>query len=370
MSTFSDPVDFPIPAETGELYSQNDRTWMWDGQSWNSLVFLPIPPDPTYAISTDTVSVNEGATVNFTVTTTDVGSVTLYWTVSGTTDSADFTSSISGSVSIVNDTGSISVAILEDLLTEGAESFYIDLRTDSVSGTVVATSNTVTIADTSITPVGPPPLPDFANGNFETGDFSNWTLYDEQVSPGGVVPGVRGTILECPIPADPTPYPTNGSQTSPGQSSSFSSGGFVSAIVTPGYAASYSAKLTINGGTVETGGQTVYGPALVSNNPVIAAEGDRLSFWWTAEGGGDAYNVFAYAIDPNNACKTLILLDDTGNSGSATTPWTQVTRVIGPGEAGNYHFVFICGTFDFSFGTAVGATLSVDEIQLQKAGTY
>jgi len=108
---------------------------------------------PTYAISTPS-SVNEGSTANFNVTTTNVANGTiLYWRVlfNGETDSNDFTSNI-GTVTINNNSGLIGVGIRNDNTTEGLESFKVELRTDSIRGDIKATSNDVTINDTSIYP--------------------------------------------------------------------------------------------------------------------------------------------------------------------------------------------------------------------------
>ncbi len=120
----------------------------------------PTAPAPTYAIAPNSTSVNEGTTVTFTITTTNFGSGTLYWTlegVSGTINNSDFSSPANavtsgGSVSISGNTGSFAVVLSNDATTEGAESFLARLRTGSTSGTAVATSATVAVADTSITP--------------------------------------------------------------------------------------------------------------------------------------------------------------------------------------------------------------------------
>jgi hypothetical protein len=105
---------------------------------------------PTYAVVADIVSVNEGGTVNFNVTTTNFGSGTLYWTVLGTAGADDFTDqSASGNVSITNNTGTFTRQLLTDLKTEGTETFTVQLRTGSVSGPVVATSQEITVVDTS-----------------------------------------------------------------------------------------------------------------------------------------------------------------------------------------------------------------------------
>ena len=57
------------------------------------------------------------------------------------------------SVVINNNTGSFTKIISADVTTEGSETIIMNLRTVSNAGTVVATANTVTVNDTSITPV-------------------------------------------------------------------------------------------------------------------------------------------------------------------------------------------------------------------------
>lgn len=109
------------------------------------------PSGPSYAISPNTTSANEGTTVTFTVTTSNVSNgTTLYWTTTGTVDANDFTdTTLSGSVTVNNNTASISRVLDNDSTTEGAENFALQLRTGSTSGTIVATSGSVTVNDTS-----------------------------------------------------------------------------------------------------------------------------------------------------------------------------------------------------------------------------
>jgi hypothetical protein len=114
---------------------------------------------PTYTIVPNVTTVNEGDSVTFNVTTTGVANgTTLYWTtqtVSGTINTSDFTDfTTSGSFTINNNTGSIVRGIRADALTEGTESFRLRVHTDSTTGTLRATSATVTINDTSLTPPG------------------------------------------------------------------------------------------------------------------------------------------------------------------------------------------------------------------------
>ena len=121
----------------------------------------PPPPGVTYNITPSTTSVNEGSSVTMTVTTTGFGSGTLFYTIegtSGTVNSSDFTTALSGSVTITSNSGSFLVTTIADATTEGSEQFIVRLRTGSISGTIVATSSTVTINDTSQSPP-PPPAP-------------------------------------------------------------------------------------------------------------------------------------------------------------------------------------------------------------------
>jgi len=109
-------------------------------------------PVPTYTLAPAANNVDEGSTLTFNVTTTDIAdATTLYWTV---TNESDFTTS-SGSFVVTSDAGSFSVTPTADTTTEGAETFTASIRTGSVSGTIVATSSSVTINDTSTTPGDP-----------------------------------------------------------------------------------------------------------------------------------------------------------------------------------------------------------------------
>ena len=103
---------------------------------------------PTYSFSSAS-SVDEGASLACTVTTTNVAdSTTLYWTINHTTTSAaDFTST-SGSFTVTSNTGTFNIAAASDTLTsEGAETFTVEIRTGSTSGTIVETSSSITVND-------------------------------------------------------------------------------------------------------------------------------------------------------------------------------------------------------------------------------
>ena len=115
---------------------------------------------PVYSVGPAAYSVNEGSALTFNVNTLGVqDGTTLYWTIHNiTTSDADF-SAVSGSVSVTNQAGSFTVTPLADQLTEGPETFGVDLRTGSISGPIVWTSNSATINDTSLT------RPHWSNGD-------------------------------------------------------------------------------------------------------------------------------------------------------------------------------------------------------------
>lgn len=145
-------------------YTMNfDADGKWQGKSLGSIqtigdkkiklvgiggTLVQTQVSPTYAISEDKTSANEGETVTFTVTTTNVANNTnISWTTLGTTDSNDFTNSIYGQVNIQNNTGTITRTLSNDLsVGEGAENFQIRLYSGS---TTLALSSSIAVADTS-----------------------------------------------------------------------------------------------------------------------------------------------------------------------------------------------------------------------------
>jgi hypothetical protein len=100
---------------------------------------------PTYTLSSDG-SIDEGGGLTFTASGTNVPDGTYYWTIQ--TGSGDFTTT-SGSLGVDNNYGSFIVVPNADTTTEGSETFTVALRSGSVSGPILVTSDPVTINDTS-----------------------------------------------------------------------------------------------------------------------------------------------------------------------------------------------------------------------------
>lgn len=108
-------------------------------------------PTPTFAVAAagGATSVNEGSSLTFNVTGTNIVDGTYFFAVN--TNAIDFSPS-SGSFTITSNTGSFSLTPTADVTTEGAETFTVSVRTVSTSGTIVATSASITINDTSVAP--------------------------------------------------------------------------------------------------------------------------------------------------------------------------------------------------------------------------
>ena len=111
------------------------------------------PPPSTYAITANTLSINEsGLPVVFTLVTTYVPDGTqLYWENIESTTSVDFVENVNnGYLTVTSNTATLTLTIRADDLTEGTETIGIRIS-DAPGGTVLATSHSVTVNDTSVT---------------------------------------------------------------------------------------------------------------------------------------------------------------------------------------------------------------------------
>ena len=112
----------------------------------------------TYSVGVSTTTVNEGQSVIFTVNTENVSAgSTLYYSTSGTTSAGDFSdNSLTGSFTIVGTGATTGIAtitrtIANDVVSDVNETFNFVVRTGSTSGTVVATSSTITVVNVAPT---------------------------------------------------------------------------------------------------------------------------------------------------------------------------------------------------------------------------
>lgn len=109
--------------------------------------------NPSFSVTPSSGSFNEGSSVTWNVSTTNINNgTTLYYSYAGTpANSNDISSSLTGSFTINSNSGSFTTTARNDFTTEGSETLTAYVRIGSTGGTVAA-QNTVTINDTSVTP--------------------------------------------------------------------------------------------------------------------------------------------------------------------------------------------------------------------------
>ena len=103
----------------------------------------------TVSIAPSVTAVNEGQQVTFTITSTGYSPTsTFYYDIVGTTTAEDFTdNTLTGTFSTTNNTYSLIKVVKSDNISDDGETFVVNIRTGSNSGTIVATSPTITIND-------------------------------------------------------------------------------------------------------------------------------------------------------------------------------------------------------------------------------
>lgn len=131
---------------------RNSKSGVFDlnAQYTASLISPGTWADPVFSVTATLSNVDEGSSAIFSVTGLNIVNGTYYWTVA--TNSGDFTVA-SGSFTVTNNSGQFSASPTLDNTTEGPETFTVSIRTGSGGGPIVATSNSVTINDTSLDPV-------------------------------------------------------------------------------------------------------------------------------------------------------------------------------------------------------------------------
>ena len=204
--------------------------------------------------------------------------------------------------------------------------------------------------------------PSFTNGNFESAtDLEGWTVEAERVFLNG-----SDLINGKTTPVDNTYHINNSSRglndTDPLANAGTMSGGITTTQVNNG---SKAVRLTSANLTSTSGYATVRGPYLYSNSYVTLGTSSSVSFAWRAEGGGDAYDVYAYLVDIDDPSKKITLLNEHTNNTSGTSPWT--TKTVNINEEGTYQFVFVAGSYDASGGKALGAQLFIDDVAVTNA---
>jgi len=196
----------------------------------------------------------------------------------------------------------------------------------------------------------------FQNGGFESGSpgdttIDQWTIVNQQVKFG--IDQIAG--LNTPVDQTIPTNATNGDQNTPQNPGTYQV--VLDSNTNDGSATS--ARLTSSSITTQTGFDVVRGPYIYSDSTVALQVGDQVSFEWQAQGGGDAYDVYGYLVDVNTN-GIITILDETGADDTAFTPWA--TEAVTVSQAGNYRFVFVAGTYDFTGFRAAGGQLFIDNV--------
>jgi VCBS repeat-containing protein len=212
----------------------------------------------------------------------------------------------------------------------------------------------------------------FNDSSFEsddptTGWQSEWTVVEDRVILG------TDNIAGWPSPVDSTMPPGNDGTISPGDDGPMVDPlAFSVDVVTGGNNASngnrglrlHSQDDTADPGQLNSEPFGIIRGPYVYSDAFAANAGDILRFDWKAEGGDDAFDAFGYLLNADTG-ETVICLNQSGASTTATTPWTTA-GVIVP-SAGNWQFVFVSGSFDYTGGQKTGGSLYIDNFSVQRA---
>ena len=134
--------------ETYTVYFRRDST---SGPILASSTFQITDTSTFVSVTPNVTNVNEGSTVQFTITTTDYAGTLAYDIIpTGGATADDFNTSMSAAFNIVNNSATINVTLKDDLVTDGTESFYLRIYNQTISGfPTLGNSTSVTINDTS-----------------------------------------------------------------------------------------------------------------------------------------------------------------------------------------------------------------------------
>lgn len=202
------------------------------------------------------------------------------------------------------------------------------------------------------------------NAGFETGDLTGWTVYQQEFtgsSDGDAIPYRYNCSPTC----------TTGTGTI--RISAISSMSYTASIDSGTvYSGSYSLRLFLNGTITQYGGSgqqpdgygSSHGP-YVESMQFSAENGDSVYLEWSAQNGGDWYEVFAYIVGSGG--------DGTFSDGNETTtllfsqrgdfqPWITNSTNITADDT--YFFRIAGGTYDASGGLGVGGSIYVDNFRI------
>jgi hypothetical protein len=291
----------------------------------SSYVYVEDTSTNQYTITASSNPVSEGSPTTFTFTTSGPDE-TFYWSNIGTSNAADFVENInSGSFVTINGTGSLTLNVREDNLTEGSETIRINIR-NTLEQNVVQ-SSIISIADTSLSQY-------FINSS------------TANVNEGSIV-----TFTVTTTDPDGTFYWTNGGTTDAFDfEGNVNSGSFV---VTSGTG---SVVLTLKEDLLTEGEETIIfqlrsgsiGGSIVTSSPVVTVNDTSTT----------SYNIAASSLYVNEGSPITFTFTTTGPDGTFNWSLDPVTFINSGGVLGTHPFPiasdFIENTMFGSFITTNG----------------
>ena len=121
-------------------------------------------------------------------------------------------------------------------------------------------------------------------------------------------------------------------------------------------------KLTTGSLTSAWGADIVHGSYIISQDAAYISAGESVSFDWKASGDNDAFDVYSYLLNVDTG-DTIELLNETQQY-KATTNFVNKSTTVN--TTGNYKFVFINGTYDATGGLALGASMFIDNVKIDR----
>jgi hypothetical protein len=120
--------------------------------------------------------------------------------------------------------------------------------------------------------------------------------------------------------------------------------------------------VTVGGTDYRVLGYVAHGPAVYSD-VFNTTRPMNLNLEWRAIEQTDFYSVLGYVVN-TATCQQIEVIDATGGDSG---DWQTVNVAIP--EAGNYRFVFVSGTYDYTWGAAAGANFYIDNIRVVPINT-
>ncbi|MDC3235051.1 flagellin [Candidatus Puniceispirillum sp.] len=121
-------------------------------------------------------------------------------------------------------------------------------------------------------------------------------------------------------------------------------------------------KLSTGNLTSAFGADIVHGSYVISQAAAYIAAGESVSFDWKATGDQDSFDVYSYLLNVDTG-DTIELLNETQVVKAATDWVNKKTQV---NVTGNYKFVFVNGTYDATGGLALGASMYIDNVKIDR----